>query len=76
VLWDEYIDVQSGGYRYSRFRELYCAWGGRLPVTIRQPHLSGNRMFVDYAGNTVSGVVDRLTGEIREDHLFVVGWAL
>ena len=28
-------------------------------------------MFVDYAGDTVSVVVDRLTGEIREAHLFV-----
>ncbi|RYY15928.1 MAG: IS21 family transposase [Alphaproteobacteria bacterium] len=71
VLWDEYIEVQPDGYRYSRFCELYRAWEGRLPVTMRQTHLGGDRMFVDYAGDTVSVVVDRLTGEIREAHLFV-----
>ena len=71
VLWDEYIELHPGGYRYSRFCELYRAWEGRLPVTMRQTHLGEDRMFVDYAGDTVSMVVDRLTGEIREAHLFV-----
>lgn len=28
-------------------------------------------MFVDYAGHTVSVVIDRLTGEIRGAHLFL-----
>jgi transposase len=44
---------------------------GRLPVTMRQTHLGGDRVFVDYAGDTVPVVVDRLTGEIRDAHLFV-----
>jgi transposase len=52
VLWDEYIEVQPGGYRYFRFCELYRAWEGRLPVTMRQMHLGGDGMFVDYAGDT------------------------
>lgn len=43
VLWDEYIEVQPGGYRYSRFCELYRAWEGRLPVTMRQTHFSAAR---------------------------------
>jgi transposase len=38
---------------------------------MRQTHLGGDRLFVDYAGDTVPVVVDRLTGEIREAHLFV-----
>ncbi|WP_146168674.1 transposase [Sphingomonas sp. PP-CE-3G-477] len=71
LLWDEYIEAHPDGYRYSRFCELYRSWEGRLPVTMRQTHLGGDRMFVDYAGDTVSVVVDRLTGEIREAHLFV-----
>ena len=49
VLWDEYIEAHPDGYRYSRFCELYCSWEGRLPVTMRQTHLGGDRMFVDYA---------------------------
>ena len=71
VLWDEYIEVQPDGYRYSRFCELYRAREGRLPVAMRQTHLGCDRMFVDYAGDTVSVVIDRLTGEIREAQLFV-----
>ncbi len=71
ILWDEYIATHPDGYRYSRFCELYRAWEGRLPVTMRQTHLGGDRMFVDYAGDTVPVVVDRLTGEVREAHLFV-----
>jgi transposase len=71
IMWDEYIEGHPDGYRYSRFCELYRAWEARLPVTMRQTHLGGDRMFVDYAGDTVPVVVDRLTGEIREAHLFV-----
>jgi transposase len=71
ILWDEYIELQPDGYRYSRFCALYRAWEARLPVTMRQTHLGGDRTFVDYAGDTVPVVVDGLTGEIRNAHLFV-----
>ena len=33
ILWDEYIEQYPDGFRYSRFRELYRAWEGKLPVT-------------------------------------------
>jgi len=71
VLWDEYIADHPDGYSYSRYCFLYRNWEGRLPVTMRQTHLGGDRLFVDYAGDTVPVVVDRRTGEIREAHLFV-----
>ncbi|RZF63059.1 IS21 family transposase [Sphingomonas populi] len=71
VLWDEYIELHPDGYRYSRFCELYRGWEARLPVTMRQNHVGGDRLFVDYAGDTVPVVVDRLTGEIRDAHIFV-----
>jgi transposase len=71
VLWDEYIAEHPDGYRYSRFCELYRGWEARLPVTMRQTHVGGDRLFVDYAGDTVPVVIDRLTGEIRDAHLFV-----
>ena len=38
MIWDEYIERHPGGYRYSRFCELYKGWEGRLPVTMRQTH--------------------------------------
>jgi transposase len=38
IPWEEYIAGEPGGYRYSRFCELYRAWEGRLSVTVRQSH--------------------------------------
>jgi transposase len=71
ILWDEYIERQPDGYRYSRFCELYRGWEKRLSVTMRQTHAGGDRLFVDYAGDTVPVIVDRLTGEIRPAQIFV-----
>jgi transposase-like protein len=63
LLWDEYIERNPEGYRYSRFCELYRNWEGKLSVTMRQTHVGGDKLFVDYAGDTVPVIVDRLTGE-------------
>ena len=71
ILWEEYIERQPDGYRYSRFCELYRAWEGKLSVTMRQAHAGGDKLFVDYAGDTAAVVIDRLTGEIREAQIFV-----
>jgi transposase len=71
ILWDEYIEANPDGYRYSRFCELYRGWEARLPVTMRQTHLGGDKLFVDYAGDTVPVIVDRRTGEARAAHVFV-----
>ncbi len=71
IVWDEYIAENPGGYSYSRFCELYRAFESRLPVTMRQTHAAGERLFVDYAGDSVPVVVDRLTGEIRKAQIFV-----
>ena len=71
IVWDEYIAENPGGYSYSRFCELYRAFESRLPVMMRQTHAAGERLFVDYAGDGVPVVVDRLTGEIRKAQIFV-----
>jgi transposase len=62
IVWEEYIAGEPDGYRYSRFCELYRAWEGRLSVTMRQSHPAGDKLFVDYAGDGVPVVIDRLTG--------------
>jgi transposase len=71
MLWDEYIERCPEGYRYSRFCELYRNWASRLSVTMRQAHIGGDKLFVDYAGDTVPVIVDRLTGQIRPAQIFV-----
>jgi transposase len=70
LLWEEYRAADPGGYGYSRWCELYRAWEGRLSPTMRQVHPAGERLFVDFAGQTVE-VVDPATGEIRAAQIFV-----
>jgi transposase len=70
LLWEEYRQRQPGGYGYSRWCELYRAWEGRLSPTMRQAHPAGERMFVDYAGQSVD-LIDRRSGEIRPAQIFV-----
>ena len=38
---------------------------------MRQSYAAGERLFVDYAGDTVPIIVDRLTGEVRDAQIFV-----
>ena len=71
ILWDEYIETHPEGYRYSRFCDLYRSWQAKLPVTMRQTHAGGDKLFVDYAGDTVPVIVDRVTGEVRQAQIFV-----
>ncbi|MBM3564349.1 MAG: IS21 family transposase [Alphaproteobacteria bacterium] len=71
IVWDEYIAVNPGGYSYSRFCELYRAFESKLSPTMRQTHVAGERLFVDYAGDGAPVVIDRLTGEVRMAQIFV-----
>jgi transposase len=70
LLWEEHRAVHPDGYGLSRFCELYRAWDARLSPTMRQNHIAGERMFVDYAGTTLT-VIDASTGEARTAQLFV-----
>jgi transposase len=38
---------------------------------MRQTHVGGDKLFVDYAGDTVPVIIDRLTGETRPAQIFV-----
>ncbi len=64
LLWEEYRAGQPDGYGYSQFCDLARDWRGRLSPTMRQTHPAGERLFVDYAGQTAE-VIDGATGEIR-----------
>ena len=64
LLWEEYRAVHTAGYGYSRFCDLYRRWSGRLTPVMRQHHVAGERLFVDYAGTTLE-VVDAATWQAR-----------
>ena len=70
ILWEEYRAVHPGGYGYSRFCDLFRSFERRLSPTMRQEHVAGDKVFVDYSGKKIA-IVDPLTGEIREAEIFV-----
>lgn len=70
ILWEEYRASHPDGYGYSRFCDLFRGFEQRLSPTMRQEHIAGDKVFVDYSGKKVP-IVDRKTGEIREAELFV-----
>jgi len=70
LLWEEHRAAYPDGYGYSRFCELYRAFEARLSPTMRQTHVAGERLFVDYAGTTLA-VIDTSTGAAMPAQLFV-----
>jgi len=70
VLWEEYRADFPGGYGYSRFCDLFREFEQRLSPVMRQTHVAGDKVFVDYSGKKL-GIVDPTTGEIREAEIFV-----
>jgi transposase len=70
LLWEEHRAAHPDGYGYSRFCERYRTWEARLSPTMRQSHVAGERLFVDYAGTTLA-VIDASTGEAMTAQLFV-----
>jgi transposase len=70
LLWEEYRAQQPEGYGYSRFCDLYSDWRGGVSPTMRQTHLAGEKLFVDFAGQTLA-VIDPATGEVRQAQVFV-----
>jgi transposase len=70
LLWEEHRSSHPDGHGYSQFCELYKQWKCRLSPTMRQTHLAGEKLFVDYAGTTLE-VINGTTGEVLSAQLFV-----
>jgi transposase len=70
LLWHEYKEANPEGYQYSQFCELYRQWAEKLDVCLRQEYRAGEKLFVDYAGQTLP-LHDPLTGQTRPAYLFV-----
>jgi hypothetical protein len=75
LLWEEYRAGQPEGYGYSRFCDLYRDWRAGISPTMRQTHVAGERLFVDFAGQTVP-ITDPLTGTMRPAQIFTVSASL
>ena len=73
LLWqgrEDHRGRHPDGFGYSWFCEAYDGWKGRLSPTMRQSHVAGEKVFVDFAGDTI-GVVDPRSGEVWQARLFV-----
>ena len=70
LLWQEYKATQPEGWQYSVFCDQYRHWLGSQELVLRQNHAPGEKLFVDYAGQTVP-ILERHSGEIREAQIFV-----
>ncbi len=70
LLWDEYRAAHPLGFGYAWFCEHYEAWKGRVRPTMRQTHVGGEKVFVDFAGDMID-VIDPATGVARAMKLFV-----
>ena len=70
LLWVEYREDHPTGYGYSQFCALYRRWAKRLNPSMRLTHKAGEKVFVDYAGQTVP-IVDPETGEIHQAQVFI-----
>ena len=70
LLWHEYKEANPDGYQYSRFCYHYQQWVQKLDLCLRQEYRAGEKLFVDYAGQTME-ITDLETGEIQEVQIFV-----
>ena len=65
LLWEEYAKGNPLAYKYTSFCVKYAEFARRQQRSMRQIHIAGEKLFVDYAGGTVP-IVDPLTGEITQ----------
>jgi len=71
LLWEEYYEqYQQRAYGYSQFCEYYSRWLKLQKRSMRQTHMAGDKLFIDYCGPTIP-VVNPDTGEIRNAQIFV-----
>jgi len=70
LLWSEYKHSHPDGYQYTQYVTRFRLWEGTIDPVLRQEHRAGEKIFVDYAGQTVS-IIDAETGEISQAQLFV-----
>lgn len=71
LLWEEYHAAHGErAYRYSQFCVHYQRFRDSLARSMRQVHRAGEKLFIDYSGDTVA-VIDAATGEIRRAEIFV-----
>jgi transposase len=70
LLWEEYRADEPAGYGYTQFCEYYRRFVSGLEPALRQPYRAGEKLFVDWADETIP-VVESSNGATWQAHLFV-----
>lgn len=71
LLWQEYEQTHGKyAYRYAQYCAKYREWLIKQKPSMRQIHLAGEKLFIDYSGSTID-IIDPQTGEIIAAQIFV-----
>jgi transposase len=70
LLWIEYKQRVPDGYQYTQFVHRYRQWAGRLDVVLRQEHRAGEKLFLDFSGQTLP-ITDPMTGVVTPAEVFL-----
>lgn len=71
LLWQEYqAEHGAKALGYTQFCEHYRRWCSTQKRSMRQVHVAGEKLFIDFCGPTVP-IVNPKTGEVRPAAIFV-----
>jgi len=70
-LWEEYKAIYGEeAYAYTQFRVYYRRYKQKLNPSMRQIHIAGEKVFVDYSG-VIIPIYSQRTGEVDTAQIFV-----
>ena len=70
LLWQEGLDQECWRLSYGQFCRRYSQWKTHQSLSMRQSHAGGEKVFVDYCGQTMT-VEDPATGASQTAQIFV-----
>ena len=70
ILWLEYKKQFPEGLQYTQFCVRYKSWTKQSKLSMRQNHIAGEKVFVDYSGLRQE-YLDIYTGEIKYAEIFI-----
>jgi transposase len=70
LLWLEWREDHPEGWAYTQFTRHYKDWLGSQDVVMRLSYRPGEKMFVDFSGDTMD-LVDPESGEVSKAEVFV-----
>lgn len=70
LLYDEQVESQGIRVSYSQYCRLFRQWAQSRDISMRQEHVAGENLFIDFSGMTVP-ITDPETGEVSAAQIFV-----